>query len=475
MASSSHRLSRRCAARVPRSGWVVALGLVLSRPVLAADPDPTAIARQHFERGYAAVQRGEVDVAVAEFERAYAASPKPSVLFNLGQAYASAGRAVEAVETLGRYLELAGDAVPAERRALVESLVAYHSRSLGEVTLDALPQGSQVTLDGRAVGTAPLKGAIRLARGTHALVVSRPGYESALRYLDVRAGERASLEVVLAASALSARIRVTCPVPDASVSVDGREVGRTPLRAPLPAQAGARTLEFARSGYVTSRRTLELRAGADAEIACGLDAAPPTAAFARLSLTHPAGTQALLDGRPFTGQLVPPGRHRLVVSGPGFERTERTVSFSPGAVSTLVVIPRLDEASASRELGDRRSTQRFVAYVAGGAGLALGAAALGLYVYNNGKYAQWKRDSEAFTNDYVEDPNRAAPSRLDRLLADERAIRNRDALALGAGVLGGALLSAAVGLYLTAQPDEPRVTVTGTLLPLPGLGFRGGF
>jgi hypothetical protein len=401
-------------------------------------------------------------VAVTEFERAYATSPNPSVLFNLGQAYASAGRAVEAVETLRRYLELGGAAVAADRRTLVESLIEYHSRSLAELVLDVTPAGAEASVDGRVVGIAPFTRPLRVVRGARVLVVRLAGHQPYVQPLELRSGERVSVRVALTPGAPSARLRVTCPIPDVAVTLDGRPMGRTPLTTAIAAMPGTRVLELARPGYVTERRTLELRAGDDTATPCALRATAPDRSFARLALTHPTGTRATLDDRPFTGHPIPPGRHRLVVSGPGFDRVERAVTLPAATVSRLTVLPPPSGDVASRELTERASTQRVVAYVAGGTGIALGATALGLYLYNNGKYAAWQRDSEAFTRDYARDPRTAPPERLDALLAGERSIRNRDALALGAGVLGGALLSAAVGLYVTALPNEPALTVTGS-------------
>lgn len=449
---------------------VTTLLLALARAAPAAEPNATALARQHFERGYAAAQRGELEVAVAEFEGAYAASPNSSVLFNLGQAYASAGRAVDAVQTLERYLELGGTAIPAERRTQVEALITYHSRSLGDLALEVAPAGAEVTLDGRNVGTAPFAAPLRVPRGTHTVVVTLPGYERRLESFEARAGERAALRIELVPIAPSARLRVTCAVPDVAVALDGSVIGRTPLRAPVAALPGPRVLELERAGYVTERRTLELPPGGDAEVTCGLRPTRPTAAFARLSLTHPIGTLPSLDGQPFAGQAVPPGRHRLVVTGSGFERSERTVTLAPGAVTRLTVVPHRSGSVASRELEQRGDTQRVVSYVFGGAGLALVGTALGLFIYNNGQHAEWEEDSAAFKQAYAADPTQASLTRLDALLVEERAIRNRDALALGAGVLGGALLCTAFGLYLTAPAGEPSLTVTGRV----ALDGRGG-
>src|SRR5262245_35959210 len=57
-------------------------------------------AKLHFDRGLEEAHDGNLDVAVAEFEKSLAFQSHPTVLFNLGEAYAALGRPVEAVDRL---------------------------------------------------------------------------------------------------------------------------------------------------------------------------------------------------------------------------------------------------------------------------------------------------------------------------------------------------------------------------------------
>jgi len=50
------------------------------------------------------VQAGQVDEGIAALEQAYEILPHPNVLYNIGRAYAEAGRYDEAVEYFERYL-----------------------------------------------------------------------------------------------------------------------------------------------------------------------------------------------------------------------------------------------------------------------------------------------------------------------------------------------------------------------------------
>jgi outer membrane receptor for ferrienterochelin and colicin len=77
--------------------------LVLAQ-ALPALADVRTEARRHFRRGMQLVADGQVDEGIAELELAYETLPHPNVLYNIGRAYAEAGRYEEALEYFERYL-----------------------------------------------------------------------------------------------------------------------------------------------------------------------------------------------------------------------------------------------------------------------------------------------------------------------------------------------------------------------------------
>lgn len=83
-----------------------------------ADPARDAEARQHFTTGRDAFARGDFSTAATEFERAYALSRRPQLLYNIGRAYQEQLRLEDAHRAFQHYL----DALPtAPDRAEVES------------------------------------------------------------------------------------------------------------------------------------------------------------------------------------------------------------------------------------------------------------------------------------------------------------------------------------------------------------------
>jgi tetratricopeptide repeat protein/PEGA domain-containing protein len=182
----------------PNLSALLALVLALLAPSTSQAQAAVAPAEasRHFERGYLLAQQGSLEEAISEFNQAYALQPHPSVLYNLGQAYAASGRAVEAVETLSRFLEQA-PAGDRERRSQAAALMEYQTQRIGLLSLTVSPEDATISIDGVALGHAPLAGPIQLVAGHHALVLARPGFETRIESLQIVGKRPLGLALVL--------------------------------------------------------------------------------------------------------------------------------------------------------------------------------------------------------------------------------------------------------------------------------------
>ncbi len=90
-----------------KRGLLNLLGLLLLCAAFSpqvAHADVRTEARRAFRHGMDLIQHGHVDEGVASLEEAYDILPHPNVLYNIGRAYAEAGRYEEALEYFERYL-----------------------------------------------------------------------------------------------------------------------------------------------------------------------------------------------------------------------------------------------------------------------------------------------------------------------------------------------------------------------------------
>ncbi|MDH5490397.1 MAG: TonB-dependent receptor, partial [Myxococcales bacterium] len=112
------------------SRWRVRLALILALIGLSlalapsASADVRTEARRAFRRGMQLIGEGHVDQGIASLEEAYDILPHPNVLYNIGRAYADAGRYEEALEYYEEYL--ASD--PPDRDEVQGYLLALRDR-----------------------------------------------------------------------------------------------------------------------------------------------------------------------------------------------------------------------------------------------------------------------------------------------------------------------------------------------------------
>jgi hypothetical protein len=186
-----------------------------------ADAD-VAEGRLHFDRGVLLFDQGDHDGALAEFQRAWELSRRPSVLFN--------------VATTSRMLRRYGDAIEAYRRLRAEATLTASDRQRAErelreleqlaarvrVTVD--PPDAALLVDGRR---HPVGVDIVVGPGTHRAEATREDFHPAVEQITIASGETRALHLALrpvraTAAVASARATPGSAGPPTSPTDDGR-------------------------------------------------------------------------------------------------------------------------------------------------------------------------------------------------------------------------------------------------------------
>jgi tetratricopeptide (TPR) repeat protein len=156
-----------------------------------------AEAQRLMYQGNDALRQGLYLDALKAFQQAYAKFPSPRLHFNLGQTYSELGRPLDALEEFEAFTtEVKRETAPEPWNIAYER--AFNLRgSVVSIELQVNLPGAQITADGKAVGTAPLQKPLRLLPGSHALIVSKDGYEKQIIELSLKAGESATRLVEL--------------------------------------------------------------------------------------------------------------------------------------------------------------------------------------------------------------------------------------------------------------------------------------
>jgi hypothetical protein len=132
--------------------------------------------------------------------------------------------------------------------------------SPGQLTLDSTPEGAQFRFDGRSdanwVTPFNLAG---LTPGQHTVTVSKPGYVSETRTIEVASGSKSFLVVQLAPLAPS--VSIASEPAGAAIFLDGKDTGKvTPAQFTVN-KPGEHAVLLKKTGYVEETATASLQAG----------------------------------------------------------------------------------------------------------------------------------------------------------------------------------------------------------------------
>jgi hypothetical protein len=138
-----------------------------------------------------------------------------------------------------------------------------------------------------------------------------------------------------------ARLAVTVNVAGARVVVRGKEVGTSPLQAPLSLPAGPARVEVRAEGYFDWYRELTVAAGVPTTLDVVLSPRS-TSGVLRVQATAP-GTRIFVDEQPLgtspAEATVPAGTHRLLAHAEGYEDRSTSVVIAAGETKDVALEP----------------------------------------------------------------------------------------------------------------------------------------
>jgi hypothetical protein len=225
----------------------------------------------------------------------------------------------------------------------------------GQALIDSTPQGAQFQVDGKSDPSwiTPFTVA-NLGPGKHVVSVSKSGYSSDIRSVDVAAGSKSSL--VLHLAPINALAVVSSTPPGAEVIMDGKSTGRvTP--AQFAVEKGNHTILLRKQGFLEETITADLGPGQNFQYSPALRAlgnaeeirtvgkfnklfgrggGDSTAGMGSISIhTQPKGAQIAINQR-LVEKLSPvdvmlgPGNYILDITLTGFKPVHKVVNVDKG-------------------------------------------------------------------------------------------------------------------------------------------------
>lgn len=216
-------------------------------------------ARALFRRGAEAYADERYPEALEAFEASYRAREVPVVLFNLAQTLRALDRPAEAIEAYRRYLRTDAE-LDEQRRAAVDAVIAELAPRVSFVRLEVFPDGAEVRVDGRVLGSAPFDDRVAIDPGERRFEANADGHVAAARTVTLEVGERATVRLALREEAPSGTLRLRANVAGASVAVDEEPRGVTLDTEPLELRLsiGRHELTVEADGHRTHSERFEL-------------------------------------------------------------------------------------------------------------------------------------------------------------------------------------------------------------------------
>jgi len=130
----------------------------------------------------------------------------------------------------------------------------------GQLTLNSTPAGAQVQVDGQSnpAWVTPYNMA-GIAPGSHVVVLSKPGYSTETRTIEVASGSKSFVAVQLAS--LAASIAITSDPAGASILIDGKDTGKVTPAQIAADKPGSHSFTLRKQGYLDDTSTANLQAG----------------------------------------------------------------------------------------------------------------------------------------------------------------------------------------------------------------------
>ena len=223
----------------------------------------------------------------------------------------------------------------------------------GELAVNTTPAGAQITVDGRsdAAWMSPYDLA-GLAPGQHTVTVSKAGYGTETRTIEVASASKSVLVVQLAA--LAAQASILSDPPGAAIILDGKDTGHvTPMQLPVE-KPGSHTFLLRKVGYLDETTTANLQSGQAFHFAPTLRAlgqtdeiktvskfkkvfgGGDTASMGVVSIkTSPKGAQIAVNRR-IVDKASPvdfylnPGTYEVDITFPGYKDLHRVINVDKG-------------------------------------------------------------------------------------------------------------------------------------------------
>lgn len=219
----------------------------------AAPPAPlseslSGEAKAEYEAGKILYEDGDYAGASLKFQRAYDLSKDPRLLWNRAAAEKNLRHYVLVSELVRGYLREGGAYISDMDRADGEALIQTVSAFVAKLNITVNQPGASVSINGKPIGTSPLKEPALVDMGQHEVKVELAGHKPFTRMVQVAGGGTTNVDFTLEVEKHEGILRIIVGH-DATIKVDGKMVGIGQWQGTLP--SGVHNVEASAKGKQT--------------------------------------------------------------------------------------------------------------------------------------------------------------------------------------------------------------------------------
>ncbi|MDP2983953.1 MAG: PEGA domain-containing protein [Candidatus Latescibacter sp.] len=308
------------------------------------------------------------------------------------------------------------------------------------LSIEGTPASAEARINGQSIGQTPVQ-YHALAPGRCTVVIANAGYEDFTKEIVIEPGKQHKLSYNLTAFG---RLTFKGKPDGATVSIDGKEIGKTPLDdRELP--QGSYTVTITRQGYTDFQQNISLSSGEKREIGYAL------AALVKIAVeSRPNGAVVTIDGKnagetPLRDFTVAEGVHEIALKRMGYETHREQVTVSPSTSLNIspVIIPKTKNKALLKSIVFPGSGQYYAEYKGKGAFISvLQIAALAGAV---GATLSANDARKKYDDAYVTYKNAVIPGEIQTARTEMNAKYNKVS---STGTIQSILIGTAVAVYL---------------------------
>lgn len=286
------------------------------------------------------------DAALVEYQRIYAESQNPRVLYNIGVCWKERKFYARAVDAWEKQLA-AKDRVPAAEVERAKSSIEVVLPFVTTLELSSNQSGAKLFIKDLEVGITPLSAPLRVDVGPNKLVLEKVGFARAERTIEVVREQPVKLTMNMIPADKTAPAKITVLGAEGStIFIDGTEMGPAPFTGDVP--TGRHTFEARLKGFLTARQTSEVQLGEPLKITLTL-VQDVREGKVRIKTGHPDALIKIdgeLKGTGAWEGLLPAGGHTLEISKDGYQTRTQELALEADQERVLDVTLLKDSSNA---------------------------------------------------------------------------------------------------------------------------------